>query len=126
MKELKLKITINKPAAEVFAFTLNPENTPKWIDFIKEEETNEWPVKLGTIYRNTDGKGEWDEYELTEYDPPRAFTLSRRGPRYHVRYLLTDHGSSSELEYYEWVDSGEITVPFTMEPLEKLKRIIEA
>jgi hypothetical protein len=30
-----ISISINKPAAEVYSFASNPENFPKWIDFIK-------------------------------------------------------------------------------------------
>lgn len=30
-----ISVSINKPAAEVYAFASNPENFPKWIAFIK-------------------------------------------------------------------------------------------
>lgn len=52
MKHKKLTITIDKPSSEVFEFTADPKNTPKWIDGIIIEETNETLPKLGTIYRN--------------------------------------------------------------------------
>lgn len=52
MKKNKLRIRINKPISEVFVSVLNPKNTPLWIDSIVEEKTNEWPVRVGTIYRN--------------------------------------------------------------------------
>jgi len=52
MKDLKLTIQIDKPAKDIFEFILNPQNTPKWIDFITVDETSEWPPKLGTPYRN--------------------------------------------------------------------------
>ena len=92
MKDLKLAITIIKSAKDIFDFTLNPNNTPKWIDFIDEEETNEWPAKLGTIYRNRVGKdAKWSEFELTEYEPDKAFTMSSKDSGYHVRYVLKPH-----------------------------------
>ncbi len=127
MKDLKLSIEINKPAKDIFEFALNPKNTPKWIDFIAVEETNEWPAKQGTIYRNK-GKDdiEWSELELTEYDPYKRFTLSKKDGSYSVRYTFTPISEDrTELEYYEWTDKNELSVPFTMEPLEKLKQVIE-
>lgn len=127
MKDLKLTVTINKPAKVIFEFTLNPKNTPKWIDFIIEEETNEWPAKLGTIYRNRgDASGKWSEFEITEYEPFKSFTLSKKDGSYHVRYLFTPiTPDRTELDYFEWTGKGDLDVPFTIEPLQKLQRILE-
>lgn len=128
MKELRLTITINTSAKELFNFTLNPQNTPRWIDFIAEEAANDWPPQLGTIYRNR-GKDDptWSELKITEHEPDKSFTLSKTDDSYHVRYVFTPLGPhTTELEYYEWTEQGELAVPFTMEPLEKLKRVVEA
>lgn len=126
MNSNTLTIKIHRSAAEVFAFTTNPENTSLWVSSISHEETNEWPVKVGTIYKNKGSENIWSEYEMTAFDENKSFTLSLVGGDYHVTYTcnpLTD--TTSELEYYEWVDTGELTDPFTMTPLENLKRILE-
>ena len=126
MKDKRLNIVINKPASEVFEFTTKPANTSKWIDGIVVEETNETPPKLGTIYRNKTQDGTWNEYEMTEFETDKTFTLTRLNGNYHVRYIFkpTSNGSC-DFEYYEWVDDGELDDTFSQEVLEKLKSILE-
>lgn len=126
MKELKLKVIVNKPIGEVFEFSINPNNTPKWIEGIVKEETSEWPLKLGTTYRNQNTQGEWSTLTVTDLVPNEVFELSQVEGAYHVHYTftaLTDN--SCELEYREWVDEGEISDLFTQETLDTLKKIIE-
>lgn len=100
MKDKKLNIIINKPVGVVFDFTLNPENTPKWIDGIVVEETNETPPKLGTIYRNKSQSGDWNEYEMTEFEKDKTFTLTRLNGDYHVRYTFKPVDTGCNFEYY--------------------------
>ncbi len=126
MRDKILSIVINKPVGEVFEFTTNPENTSKWIDGIAVEEINETPPKLGTIYRNKGQSGNWNEYEMTEFEKDKRFTLTRLNADYHVRYTFKPVDQNScDFEYYEWVDEGELDDTFSQEVLEKLKRIME-
>ena len=126
MKENKIAIQINKPISEVFAFTINPKNTPLWIDSVEIEETNELPVKIGTLYRNRGIEDSWNEYAVKEYEENKLFELISKDGNYHVRYTYSDlKNGKSELEYFEWVDNGEIESPFDQSVLDKLKSVIE-
>lgn len=126
MKDKKLTVVINKPLQEVFDFTLDPVNTSKWVGSIVQEMRNETPTKLGTVYKNQNSKGEWSEYEITEFEPNKVFVMSQKNGSYHVKYTFTPiTENQTELEYYEYVDNGEIDEPFTQEVLDKLKDVME-
>jgi|SRR3989344_1161068 len=127
MKQNKLTIQINEPVYEVFNFTITPMNTKKWIDSILTEETNEWPVKIGSTYTNQNRQTEiWDEYTVTDYKEFEVFELTSKDKNYHVRYTYKPiKENTTELEYYEWMDNRELESPFTIEILEKLKSILE-
>lgn len=126
MKENRLTTILNVPATFAFNFSLNPENTPKWVNSITKEVSSEYPPMIGTVYKSWDEDGAVTEYEVTELIENNSFTLSQKGGSYSVRYtfkpLPDDH---TEFTYHEWVSSGELKHPFDQPTLMELKKIIE-
>ncbi len=87
---------------------------------------DEWPPKVGTKYRNRGESKLWSEYTLTELEENVMFTLSKSDNNYNVRYSFKPLDKNrTELEYYEWVESGELDDSFNMEILNELKRTLE-
>ena len=126
MKKNKLVIKINKPSKDVYGFYINPQNTPMWLDFIFKENVSEWPIKIGSIYKNQNIYGNWMQYTVVTLVENKIFELVSQDGNYHVRYTHKDiDKNSSFLKYYEWVDHEELEDPFTIETLRKLKEIIE-
>lgn len=126
MLDNKLTIKINKPIAEVFGFTITPPNSTRWIPSIISEETNEWPIKSGTVYKLQNKNGEYFEIIVATVEENEMVEWVAKDRRYHCRYIYKSLGKNiTELEYYEWVDRGELNEPFTIEILEKLKEILE-
>lgn len=126
MKENKLIVIIQKPLKYVFDFTTDPKNTSKWIENIEQEETNEWPIKLGTIYRNKDISDKFSEYVVTYLEKNKVFELASKDGNYHVRYTYRAINDGCELEYFEWLDEGNLDQPFNQSILDKLKSVIES
>ena len=126
MKENKILIEIDKPVKEVFEFTINPKNTPLWISNIQEEISTEYPPVVGTIYKNRGDVGEWDFYKVIEFKKNQLFTMKISDGNYHVRYTYKKLSDvKTEMEYFEWVEKGELENPFTQDVLNKLKEVIE-
>lgn len=123
MKDNKLTATINKPLAEVFAFCITPPNAKLWAPGFINETTNEWPVKIGTVY--TEYKNDNTSFNIivTDYKENDYIEWKTEDGSYHVRYtFIPIDQNTTQLEY---VESGDVNKPFTQEILEKLKQVIE-
>jgi len=130
MKQVVQTIAIQRSAQEVFNFTIDPANTPKWVDGVVVEHTNEIHTKLGTIYRNQGHDGSWAEFEITDFESGVMFELTKKGDSTHVKYTFRPLGvQKCELEYCVWVSEGELSERFSenniQSILQHLKDVIE-
>ena len=123
MHQNKISIIINKPIEEVFAFTTNPQNTHLWYSSIKEEISSEYPPKINTEYKNRGGgKSEWSCYKVSEFKNNEKFALVDSEGNYNVKYTYKKlNDNQTKMEYFEWVEKGELESPFTEKELAKLK-----
>ncbi|XLQ19713.1 MAG: hypothetical protein ACKUBY_03920 [Candidatus Moraniibacteriota bacterium] len=126
MKENKITVIIDKPLAEVFEFTTNPKNTHLWIPSISEEIADEYPPKINTKYRNRGNTDDWNEYKVMDFQKNKVFILFNVKDAYFVKYTYHQlDNNKTELEYFEWMTTGELTNPFTEDILENLKKVME-
>ena len=126
MNENKLTIYIDKPIEDVFEYSLESDNVPKWITSIEKEIPSERPVKIGTRLRNIGVNSDsWNEYEIVEFLPPKTFTLKKLNDDYFVKYTCTKNGSGTDFEYYEWAENKNLDDIMEIDALELLKEQIE-
>ncbi|MBU0618823.1 hypothetical protein KKD62_01150 [Patescibacteria group bacterium] len=126
MKSNKLTVWINKPVDEIFRFCITPPNSTRWIPSVTKEETSEFPIRIGTVYTLQNKNGNFSEVTVTGIKKNEFVEWISKDKNYHCRYLFKPlDRNTSEFEYYEWIEKGELEEPFTIDILEKLKRVIE-
>lgn len=126
MKENILRIDIAKPLEVAFAFAITPPNSKLWIPGVIDEETNEWPVQPGTVYRLKNTNGDWSEVIVKQIEQNKMVEWEIADGTYYCRYDFKRLSPTScRLNYREWVTEGVIESPFTQETLDRLKAAIE-
>ena len=123
MKHNKLTIQINRPVVDVFAFCVTPPKVTLWVPGFVNEETNEWPITVGTVY--TEYKNDNTSFKIivTDYKENEYIEWKIENGNYHVRYtFIPIDQNTTQLEY---VETGDVDKPFTQEALDKLKEVIE-
>ena len=126
MDKNKLSIKINCPLEKVFEFTTTPPNSSLWIPGVVGEETSEWPIKVGTVYRLTDNLGNISNVAVNRLEKNKLVEWVSENKNYYCRYVFKKVADQvSILEYFEWVTNGEIENPFDQKVLERLKTVLE-
>lgn len=118
----ELRIIIDIPREEVFEFVLEPNNTPRWIDFISEESIDTEQIGIGTIYSNDFGQLKVSDYERNVY-----FELNDEDKPYQRSYSFRKvDEDTTEIIYFECMtDGSELQEPFDKKHFEVLKEILE-
>lgn len=126
MKKNTLEIIINRAVAEVFVFAITPPNSTKWIPGVVKEETDEFPIRVGTVYSLTDTEGNVSKVKVIALEEDKMVEWVSEDGNYHCRYVFKPiNKDSCEMEYLEWVNEGKIEGPFTGSILQGLKRVLE-
>jgi len=130
MKKIQQTIAINCSAKQAFDFTLDPNNTPKWVSALVTEQASETPAKLGTVYKNQDASGNWREFVITQFERDKMFEMTEKGSNVHVKYTFIPLGNEDcQLQYDVTSTEGKLAGPFNAanikQILQKLKTVIE-
>ncbi len=123
MNKHTLDSSINAPVARVFAYTIDPANTPKWCEGIVHEEKHTDDVGVGTKYTN-----ELGTLSVTDFEQDRRFELTSEDGSYTVRYEYSSlDDATTKLSYTEWMNDGSgLAHPLEQTSLDKLKDLIES
>jgi hypothetical protein len=129
MDKNTLSILIHAPISAVFDFTLDPKNTPRWISSIQKEWTNEWPPKIGTVYRQKLGikrKTMESAIVITGFQKNKQLDFHLVNGTYSCSYQFSPNQKGTWLTYSEENGVGQKLVsPLKMKNLQTLKTLIE-
>lgn len=112
----EIRIVIDASPEELFEFTVEPKNTPQWIQGAEEKTVNTDQIGLGTIYGSC---------EVTDYERNKFFELTNTTTGYICSYTYRkQEDDSTEITYFEYMQDGsELSEPMKRKHFEKLKEI---
>ena len=103
MIKVEHSVTINKPAADVFAYIVDPANTVKYDDELLESKLlTPGPIAVGSVItdkRKFIGREMDSELKVTAYEPNSRFALKvTKGPvPFEITYTLSAAGGGTQL-----------------------------
>ncbi len=126
MKKNQLEIIIKKPIHNVFEFIVNPKNASRWMKEITSGRIDKSPPHLKSVYTFSDSEGNEYEYEVSSIKLNNLIELSQDWG-YHVQFTLKSLKTDvTELNFCEWVDTGNLEEVEHMATLERIKKAVEA
>ena len=117
MGTFRVRIDINRPATDVFAFVAEPRNMPRWYDAVERvaEVTPATPTRAAgyRITRSLPGGRANNIVEVTESRPNLTVTFeSREGPTpFRYRYAVEPDASGSRLSLDAEISSAGLPGP---------------
>jgi hypothetical protein len=129
MDKNTLSIFIHAPISAVFDFILDPQNTPRWIPPIQKEWTNEWPPKIGTVYRQKikiGRKTKASAIVITGFLKNKQLDFHLVDKTYSCSYHYWQNKKGTWLTYSEENGVGKkLASPMKIKNLQTLKALIE-
>lgn len=122
MKSNEIRVTINAPREKVFEYTLEPKNTPEWVEGAIEMQTDTEQIGIGTKYSN-----EYLTREVTDYEKNLFLELTDLDGNYSCSYSFRKiDEENTELIFFEsCTDGSELEFSIEKRFFEKLKEILE-
>lgn len=120
-------LNISKPIDLVFAFTINPQNTPRWMPHILEETADPYPTRIGTIYSQIvkqDGGIATSNYKVSQYKENELFEIeSIEDSPFPVTAIYTykESGMGTILTYKELLGSIEKPANLTKSEITEMR-----
>src|SRR5205814_7496658 len=108
-----VKVQIDRPIEEVFAFVADPANFPRWAGALVKEsrQTSPCPAALGTTFtqlNNLMGRRFVSDMRVVTYEPPSRYEyVTTAGPIHfagHYTFVATEDGKGTR---FTSVDDSE-------------------
>ena len=105
MIKIDFSVVVNRPPAAVFEYLTDPANLPQWQSGVTEARlVSDGPMGVGsrmTDVRSMLGRKMESTVEVTEYEPPKLFSLkSITGPvQFQVRHTLEPSDGGTKLTF---------------------------
>lgn len=103
--KIETSVVINRPIEEVFVYSTDPKNTPKWQTGLLESRlTSAGPIGVGSTIRDVRvfmGRQAASTVQVIVYEPNKEFTLKVESSeiRFKTRHLYESTGDGTQVTF---------------------------